>query len=88
MKTLISTHGIASFCCNSVFLLLDMEVSVFHTSGFRGYRFPDPASNLNVTDSIHLPAGIFKNATEGNCLRMFIAKLLSRLLSATFALAM
>lgn len=42
-----------------------MEVSVVSTEQFPGYVFPDPSSNLNVTDSIKLPSDIFTDAGTG-----------------------
>ena len=43
-----------------------MEVSVVSTKQFDGYTFPDPASKLNITDSIKLPSDIFTNSLAGN----------------------
>ncbi|XP_065058390.1 adhesion G-protein coupled receptor D1-like isoform X2 [Rhopilema esculentum] len=45
---------------------IDMEVSVVSTEQFTGYVFPDPSSNLSVSESIKLPSGIFKDTATGN----------------------
>ena len=68
------------------FLPSDMEVSVVSTNDFTGYTFPDPSSNLNITDSIKVPSEIFTNSVAGNSNVLYEYSLLQDMTSLVVAL--